>query len=67
MVFFGDRKKIVYAYEEWLKENPIIKDCPMSLVSFMVGKNLVKSREETDFYGEKPLVKIEEIIDESYF
>lgn len=58
MVFFNDRKKIVDAYEEWLKENPTIKDCPMSLVAFMVGEDLVKSRTETDFYGEKPLVQI---------
>lgn len=53
MVFFGDRKKIVDAYEEWLKENPIIKDCPMSLVAFMVEEDLVKSREETDFYSKR--------------
>lgn len=53
MVFFGDRKKIVDAYEQWLKENPIIKDCPMSLVAFMVGEDLVKSREETDFYSKR--------------
>lgn len=51
MVLFSDRKKIVDAYEEWLKENPTIKDCPMNLVTFMVGKGLVKSREETDFYN----------------
>jgi hypothetical protein len=58
MVFFGDRKKIVDAYEKWLEENPTIKDCPMSLVAFMVGEDLVKSRTETDFYGEEPLVQI---------
>ena len=51
MVFFSDRKKIVDAYEEWLKENPVIKDCPMNLVAFMVGKDLVKGRTETDFYN----------------
>lgn len=56
MIFFGDRKKIVDEYKEWLKENPIIKDCPDSLVAFMVGKNLVKDRTETDFYGKEPLV-----------
>lgn len=53
MVFFGDRKKIVDAYEQWLKENPTIKDCSMSLVAFMVGEDLVKSREETDFYNKR--------------
>ena len=50
MIFFGDRKKIVDAYEEWLKENPSIKDCPMNLVAFMVSEDLVKDRTETDFY-----------------
>ena len=58
MIFYGDRKKIVDAYEEWLKENPTIKDCSMSLVAFMVGEDLVKSRTETDFYGKEPLVKM---------
>lgn len=50
MVFFGDRKKIADAYERWLEENPTIKDCPLSLIGFMVGKGLVKDRTETDFY-----------------
>ena len=50
MIFFGDRKKIVDAYEEWLKENPSIKDCPMNLVIFMVSEDLVKDRTETNFY-----------------
>jgi hypothetical protein len=67
MVFYSDRKKIVDAYEEWLKENPTIKDCQESLVAFMVGEDLVKSRTETDFYGKEPLVKIQENINESNF
>ena len=50
MIFFSDRKKIVDAYEKWLKENPEIKDCSFNLVSFMVGEGLVKDRTKTDFY-----------------
>lgn len=60
MVFYNDRKKIVDAYYDWLKENPNIKDCPMSLVAFMAGEDLVKGRTETDFYGKEPLVKIKD-------
>ena len=51
MVFFKDRKKITDAYEAWLKENPTVKDCPMSVVAFMVINGLVKDRTETDFYN----------------
>lgn len=61
MVFYNDRKKIVDAYYDWLEENPNILDCAMSLVAFMVGEDLVKSREETDFYGKEPLVKMKVI------
>lgn len=53
MVLFGDRKKIEEAYQEWLKENPEVKDCPFNVVSFMVGEDLVKDRTETDFYRRK--------------
>ena len=51
MVFFKDRKKIADAYEEWLKENPTVIDCPMNVVVFMVINGLVKDRTETDFYN----------------
>lgn len=50
-IFFNDRKKIANAYEEWLKENPEIKDCPFNVITFMVGEGLVKDRTETDFYS----------------
>lgn len=53
MLLFGDRKKIADAYEKWMKENPEIKDCPLSVVSFMEGMGLVKDKSETDFYVKK--------------
>lgn len=53
MIFFSDRKKIANAYEEWLRENPNIKDCPENLVAFMEIKGLLKDRKETDFYKNK--------------
>lgn len=53
MIFFGDRKKIENAYQEWLKENPGVADCPFTVISFMVLKGLVKDRTETDFYSNK--------------
>ena len=33
MIFFGDRKKIENAYQEWLKRNPEIADCPFNVIS----------------------------------
>ena len=53
MVLFSDRKKIEDAYKEWLKENPGVADCPFNVISFMVGKGLVKDRTETDFYDKE--------------
>ena len=53
MVSFGDRQKIVEAYEKWLEENSTIKDCLFNLVTFMVMRDLVKDRTETDFYEEE--------------
>lgn len=53
MIFFSDRKKIVGAYEGWLKENPDIKDCSMNLIAFMEIKGLLKGRNETDFYNKE--------------
>lgn len=58
MIFFGDRKKIENAYQEWLKRNPEIADCPFNVISFMVISGLVKDRTETDFYKRHETTKV---------
>lgn len=33
--YFSDRRKIEQEYLEWIKQNPGIKDCPLTLISFL--------------------------------
>ena len=35
MNFFSDRRKIEQEYLDWIKQNPEIKDCPFTLISFL--------------------------------
>lgn len=35
MLLFNKRKRLADMYEEWLKENPIVKDCPLSVISYI--------------------------------
>lgn len=35
MIFFTDRKKIEDKYNEWLKENIGVKDCPFNVITFL--------------------------------
>ena len=39
--FFSTRLKVVKLYEEFLKENPTIKDCPLTVVSFLEGRGFL--------------------------
>lgn len=35
MNLFSDRRKIENEYLDWIKQNPEIKDCPLTLISFL--------------------------------
>jgi hypothetical protein len=45
-MLFSERFKLSKDYEEWLKENPIIKDCALSVISFLSYKKLLKEEKE---------------------
>lgn len=44
MNLFSDRRKMEQEYLAWLKENPEIKDCPFSVISFLEGQGYLKDR-----------------------
>lgn len=44
MNLFSDRRKMEQEYLAWLKENPEIKDCPFSVISFLEGQGCLKDR-----------------------
>ena len=45
-MFFSERQKLEKQYYKWLEENPNVKPCPFSVISFLDGnKNLVSNDE----------------------
>ena len=44
MNLFSDRKKIEQEYLEWIKNNPRIKDCPFTLISFLESSGYLIDR-----------------------
>lgn len=48
---FSERLQLAKEYEEWLQEHPQVKDCPLSVLSFLeIKKQLLFS---TDIFIEK--------------
>ena len=45
---FKERKKLAKQYEQWLQENPQIKDSPFNVISFLAGIGRLKNK-ETDW------------------
>ena len=41
--FYSERARMAVEYEEWLKEHPEIKDCPLSVISFLEIKGALKN------------------------
>lgn len=48
MLFFNKRKELENRYYEWIKENGV-KDCPFSVITFMVAYNLIDEEMVTKF------------------
>lgn len=48
MNLFSTRIKICDEYQRWLHENPIAKDCPLSVVTFLESLNLLKEYSPTE-------------------
>jgi hypothetical protein len=46
MNLFSDRLRVVKLYEKFLKENPIIADCPLTVLSFLEGNKLLRDCSE---------------------
>lgn len=44
MNLFSDRRKIEQEYLEWIKQNPEIKDCPFTVISFLEGAGYLRDR-----------------------
>jgi hypothetical protein len=41
--FFSERKKIADQYNQWLQENPQIKDCPFNVISYLESIGRLKN------------------------
>lgn len=41
MLFFNKRKQLEELYQKFLKENPEVKDCSFSVITFLVGEGLI--------------------------
>lgn len=52
MLFFSQRKLIADSYEKWLSENPSVKDCPLTLISFLVSMDLIDEEKAMDYLRE---------------
>lgn len=48
MLFFSKRKELERRYYEWIKENGV-KDCPFSVISFMVLYGLTNDEKILEF------------------
>lgn len=46
MIFYGERKELEKGYEQWLKENPEVKDCAFNLISYLAIIGRLKEKDE---------------------
>lgn len=51
MNYFSDRRKIEQEYLEWIKQNPGIKDCPLTLISFLSTSGYLRERRSVGSQG----------------
>ena len=51
MLFFNKRKELEKRYYEWIKENGV-KDCPFSVISFLVLYGLTNDEKILEFLKE---------------
>lgn len=51
MIFFNRRRMLEEQYYKWIRENGV-KDCPFSVISFMVAYDLVDEEMVTKFLEE---------------
>ena len=41
MIYFSERLKVSKKYEEWLKQNTDVLDCPLTVISFLEMHSLL--------------------------
>lgn len=52
MILFSIRNKLAEKYENWLKEYPEIKDCPLNVITFLVSEKLLDEEKVKRFLKE---------------
>lgn len=53
MLLFSERITLVQKYENWLKNYPEIKDCSLSVISFLVSEKLIDEKKAKQFLESK--------------
>lgn len=53
MLLFSERITLVQKYENWLKNYPEIKDCSLSVISFLVSEKLIDEKKQNNFWRVK--------------
>lgn len=51
MNYFSDRRKIEQEYLNWIKQNHEIKDCPLTLISFLSTSGYLRDRRSVGSQG----------------
>lgn len=51
MIFFSQRLKISEKYEEWLKQNANVLDCPLTVITFLEMHSLLNEDAVKKFLG----------------
>lgn len=61
-LLFSARKSIAEYYEQWLSKNPSVKDCPLSLVSFLVSMDLIDDENAMEFLRESEEIEVANLV-----
>lgn len=48
MMIFSERKKLAEQYEKWISENKDVLDCPLSVISWLVGEGYLGKTKTSD-------------------
>ena len=46
MILYGERKELERGYEQWLKDNPEVKDCTFNVISYLALIGRLKEKDE---------------------
>lgn len=57
MMFFSERKKLAEEYEKWISENKEILDCPLTIISWLVGEGWVSNKKASELKSQLALTE----------